>query len=277
MSDYTDRARASRLARIARGAAQAAASAVQTAVAPERLPADRVGGVDPDMYATGWDGRVASAHGAAFAFIRAGEYGEDPLFKASWDSARAVMLRAPYWFLTKDPVTSIGAQARTLASLFPGGYDGELPIVLDLEDDRTFPIRGERRRRLHLDRSDADSFLAVLRDNLRGWDGRWINYSNWSWQTTYGQGVSHRVPLWLSNPPPYARAADRYAPALPEPWRTAAFHGLTSDLVPVTGAAFIQTSFAGDGRYYGTLEKGIDLDVWMGTPDQLNAFAYRRT
>lgn len=275
MSDYTEKRKRERLAQLS--TVQSAVVTIKTVFNQlDRIESGRIGGPDTDFWAGPWQPEVAKLNGAAFAFIRAGNAGKgssdgtDPQFRPSWEKSRGLFPRSPYWYLTKDPAYSIGGQARKLAGLFPNGYDGELPIVLDLEEDVSWKIPATKKRE-HLGIADAYSFLSVLEKAWPGWDKRWIDYTNWSWPGTFGH-PDYKVPLWLSNPPPWGRPELKFDPILPEPWRSAQKLGLKSDGVLFAGAAFLQTSFAADGRFYGVLEKGIDLNYWMGTLAELYAF-----
>ena len=261
MSDYSNRVRKSKLDKINAPLATKIITPIKKAFNPDTLIPGLVGGVDPDFWLGLWNPEVAKAAGVLFALIRAGEYFVDPQFRNSWTKSKGLMPRGAYWFLTKDPIISIGGQARKFASLFPNGYDGDIPIILDMEDDRFFKKAKDSKEKLHLSISDAYSFLQVFKDNVPGWDGRWIYYTNYSWQMTWGTQDPKIMDalLWISNPPPYWNKDRMFNPILPDPWRK---YGKTYK--------FIQTSFAGDGRKYGGVEKGIDLDYYNGTVEQFN-------
>jgi hypothetical protein len=212
----------------------------------DTLDAGIIGGIDSDFYLGPWNPDIAHLNGVKFAFIRAGEGLQiDSQFQNSWNKSKGVMPRGTYWYLTKQ--WSNDGQAFRFAKLFPNGYDGDLPLVVDMEED---VWSGKGKNRTHLDYSDARAFLAALKKYMPSWDGKWINYSNYSFMIDHG-GLAPDIldtPLWYSNPPPYFYQNAKYAPRmgkLPQP-------------------EFIQTSFAGDGILYGGSSKGCDLDAYIG-------------
>jgi hypothetical protein len=122
---------------------------------------------------------------------------------------------------------------------------------MDLEEDKWYTVKGQKRK-IHLDASDMDAFLAALPKYLSGWNGKYIIYTGWSWWVNFGSTNPKyaNVPLWIANPPPYGKPENRFNPAIPKPF---------------THATFIQFSFAGDGKLYGGSEKGIDMNYYMGS------------
>jgi len=208
----------------------------------------RVCGVDTDYYLGNWDPNVAWKNGVQFAFIRASQnIWPDVQFAHSWSASKGVMPRGAYCYLTKS--ISNDGQARQFASMFPNNtYDGELPIVLDLEEDVS--VNGS-----HLGISDAEAFLTALPNYLKGWDGTYIIYTGYSWWKDFGSTNAKyaKIPLWIANPPPYSNPDRQFNPPL---------------LAPFSRIVFIQASFAGDGILYGGTSKAIDLDYYMGTVEQ---------
>lgn len=209
----------------------------------------RVCGVDTDFYLKFWDPQKAKQNGVQFAFIRACQnVWPDAEFAHSWAASKGVMPRGAYIYLTKQ--ISNDGQARQFASMFPNGvYDGELPIVVDLEEELAAK---------QLYASDMDAFLLALPKYLKGWDGKYIVYTGYSWWRTFGnKNLKYAdVPLWIANPPPYGNPSQQFSPAL---------------LAPFKRVVFDQTSFAGDGILYGGTSKGIDLDYYLGTEAQFKA------
>jgi hypothetical protein len=210
-----------------------------------------VGGLDTDFYLGPWNPEVAKNLSVMFAFIRAGEYVIDPQFENSWTKSAGLFPRGAYWYVTKDPTKSINSQARDFSSLFPKGYDGELPIVLDFEEDEWF---GKGRNRTHLGISDCVSFCIDFKSYMPSWNGEVMIYSNFNLMLNWGGYQFFRNPIpapitkihyWHSNPPP---TKDKYNPImgkLPQP-------------------EFVQTDFVGDGVYYGGESKDVDLDAYVG-------------
>ena len=243
-SDYSKKVR---LAKLVKQAATSVVQVVQNVTGLPTLDAGIIGGVDTDFYAGVWNPDVAKLNGCQFAFIRAGQgLGIDTQFNNSWTKSKGVLPRGAYWYLTKG--MSNDGQARNFSSLFPTGYDGELPLVVDMEEDIW---RGKGKDRTHLDMSDCDAFLLALKKYLPSWDGKWILYSGFYWLVDFG-GLNpkyHSVPLWYSNPPPYFYADAKFWPKMGKLWEP----------------EFIQTNFNGDGHLYGGTEKALDLDAYVGT------------
>src|ERR1700690_39366 len=101
----------------------------------DTLDAGIIGGVDCDPYLGDWNPDIARLNGVQFVGIEVDEYFRNPQFQNSWPKAQGVLPRTAYRFLMKDPNWSISAQAKKFADHFPNGYDGELPLTVDLEED----------------------------------------------------------------------------------------------------------------------------------------------
>jgi len=254
MSDYSKKLR---LAKLAQQAATSVATTVTKVVGGAEFDPGVIGGVDTDFYAGAWNAKVAKDAGVKFVVVRAGEYGTDSQFHSSWDSAKnAILPRAAYWFLTKDPTFSIGRQARNMAGLFPSGYDGELPLVCDMEEDKNW---GKGKDRAHLSIKDMISFCVDFKSQVPSWNGELIVYSNYYWLMDYGgvdffkAGLTLSWPitkayLWYANPGPYYYADAKLHPKMG----------------PLPQPEIIQTDFAGKGPKYGGTSKSIDLDAYVG-------------
>lgn len=214
----------------------------------DTLPTGSIGGVDTDLYAGPFSFTTLWARGGRFAYIRAGQNAwVDPQFHYSWLGSKGVLKRGLYWYL--DKTASINMQARLLCSLFPNGYDGELPLALDLEQDVNVKVKGQAHPD-HLSWADALSFIEVLHAGWPSWTGNYVIYTNWSWWVNFGSTdpVLANRPLWFAAP-------GETNPAVPDPWKS-------------VGWSLQQISFAGNGPLYGTLaspgrlaSKGIDLDI----------------
>jgi GH25 family lysozyme M1 (1,4-beta-N-acetylmuramidase) len=211
----------------------------------DEFPEGQIPGVDVDFYAGPFDFDVLRNAGGKVAFVRAGQnLWVDPLFHNNWINSKLKVKRGAYWFLDKN--VSMDGQARIFASLFGGLYDGELPIVLDCEQDTW--IKQKKGKPIHLDASDALSFLIDFKHYLPSWNGEAIIYTGLSWWETHGSTDPQfrNFGLWLSSP-------DTLNPPVLHPWDT---------------WDVLQTSFSGNGPKYGTVaipghpaSKGIDLDI----------------
>ena len=191
--------------------------------------------------------------GARYTFIKAsdglpvagGGHWVDPQFAANWaNSGRAhwvdrnghvyPLLRGAYHFYrnTVDPI----AQAAHFLSVVPSGSRGELPLVVDLEDESTL---------------DA----AVLRrfvDHVRQIDGRKvIIYTGGWWVRQYLRGDTR----WLASLPLWHTPR---AEPVPAPWTS-----ILIDQEPSTLR----------GREFGCSEEGLDLDYFAGKESDLLKFA----
>lgn len=257
-SDYMKKWRETQLAKLSAAVTPVITTTKVLTSNLDQLDPQRTGGLDIDFYAGSFNPQISYLAGANFVFVRAGQnVWLDAQFPNSWVTSKSIIPRGAYWYL--DKWVSNDGQARRFAGLFPNNtYDGELPIVMDMEQDIWIATGGRRSKKVHLDFTDMEAFLSALKGYLNGWDGSYIIYTGWNWWTHFGSPDPKyaSVPLWMSNPPPYWTPDRQFNPPLPAPF---------------TKYTFIQTSFAGDGLKYGVQSKGVDLDYYNGSLDQLKA------
>lgn len=213
------------------------------------LDPTKIGGIDTDFWANRMDFSIAKQNGIQFAFIRAGQgFAVDPQFYYSWKNAKQNGIkRGWYWFL--DTRYSIRGQAKILVNEIKGDT-GELPGVIDFEQDVWFKVRGNQKRK-HLNSSELYAFGVYLKEyipNIR----LSLLYGAYSYLLTWlpNPDMSKFAGLWFADP-----TRGRIEPVIPKSYPK---------------PLFWQWSFAGQGPLYGTQEKGIDLDYFMGTQEEFN-------
>ncbi len=177
--------------------------------------------------------------GLRFVFIKASQgLRKDSAFCRNWLGAReAGLLRGAYHFL--DWSASAEKQAEFfLATL--GDDIGELPPVVDYELEP--PAR------------DAIKRLAKFVEIVEHEVGGIIIYTSWGYWNLAGSrdDAWARYPLWIAH---YTMGAQ---PRLPLPWQKWTFWQYTAN---------------GDGRYFGTQSRSLDLNYFDGNLDALVAFS----
>jgi GH25 family lysozyme M1 (1,4-beta-N-acetylmuramidase) len=213
-----------------------------------------------------WEGRMdvskTVAAGARFIIPKAGPGNGSPStdnqFHATWNSARGVLRRSAFWWLTIN--TSIRQQAKDFAALLRND-PGEIEPYVDFEEGRQFWVRRNpvtnRRGWNQIDVSHLSGFITYFHQEFPVWP--WKNdigiYTGLSYWQERGSKKAEwaKYPLWFSEPDPVP------APFLPEPWTT---------------WKFWQTDFAADGILFGTdplQAKGVDMNVHNGTLEQFEA------
>jgi len=191
------------------------------------------------------DFKKAAASGAYFVFVKVSERGAIDLdFEYNWKAAKAAgLLRGGYHFLRWD------LPALTQARLFCGcleGDVGELPPVADFEA----PPAGS------LYPSNA-LLLQFLEEVERILNRRPMIYTSPGFWRAYGNNKTTKkpdsywsiYPLWIA----HYGVKD---PLIPAPWQTWTFWQYTN---------------AGDGSKFGAESKGIDLNLFNGSIDELYA------
>jgi lysozyme len=177
--------------------------------------------------------------GAKFVFVKASQrLFKDADFEWNWQPAKtAGLLRGAYHFLTWDVDPRL--QAQWFWSIIKND-PGELPPVADYES------------RLNAD--GAINKLLIFLQELERLSGRvTMIYTSRGFWAEYGAkypGIT-RYPLWIAN---YGVSK----PISPLPW---------------TNWQFWQYSCTGDGLAYGAESKGLDLNWFNGTLEELYAFA----
>jgi GH25 family lysozyme M1 (1,4-beta-N-acetylmuramidase) len=198
-----------------------------------------VHGMDVSYYETSIDWTAAHAAGIDFAFVRVsdGLATKDSKFATYWSGARtAGVIRGAYQFFrpSQDPI----AQAELLLSTMGPLEAGDLPPVLDVETSGG------------LAKPQVAAAVHAWVDHVTAAIGRApIVYAGlYSWADLTGNTDVTTSPLWIAQ---YTTAA---CPNIPSPW---------------TQWQFWQNSDT--GKVAGVVSSGVDLDVFNGTLDQLEA------
>lgn len=191
-----------------------------------------------------WD--KAAAQGIKFAFIRCcNGFIPDEDFEYNWAEAKRVgLLRGAYIF--HDYRTSPSGQAKFFADRLKND-PGELPPVLDIEKYwKPTPTR-----------AGWLSAISYMVETLKvEGHARAIFYSNPDIILNYLSPIPSELtalPLWIAN---YVTTSPR-----------------ASAVAPWGKWTFWQYSSVGDGLAYGMESKGLDMDWFNGTEDELRAFA----
>jgi lysozyme len=161
-----------------------------------------------------WD--LVAARGYKFCFAKAGD-GKSPNKTEMYDSHRlsakeSGLLFGSYFFMRfgKDPV----AQAENFLKITGGVKVGELPLVLDIEWDKTNPKYSEGKT---MDEAAASDALTILDALERETGITPIIYTSWPFFCGFEAPERFfRYPLWCP-----AYAVD--APKVPLPWRSWTF------------------------------------------------------
>lgn len=178
----------------------------------------------------------ARSRGLSFVGIKVSQANwADPDYIKNWYAARNYLYRMPYHFLTWDvkPAT----QAEIFWSLIEKDLFGVLPLVCDFEWWKTVPAKA-------MDILYNFTFrLKKLSDPLP-----LGIYSSFEFWKESGSNSDYWKPfhLWLCD---IEGKID-----IPKPWLTYSFH---------------QYTFKGDGLFYGAESKGLDMNWYNGTIDQM--------
>ncbi len=222
---------------------------------------ETIQGIDVSTYqgTIDWD-RVANA-GIKFAFIRASDstFGEDGQFARNWREARRVgILRGAYQFFR--PNRSISEQTNVLLDLLDLHGAGELPPVLDIEQDPAGEHYG-------LSRDAIASAILEWREIIEGATGTVpIVYTNSFWNDWVGDEARRAMgdaPLWVANWFPGRDCAANpgsCCPTLPSSWSRWDFHQYTADGVIPGIDPNVNT---------------VDLNLFNGSFEDLQAFSQR--
>jgi lysozyme len=191
----------------------------------------------------------AKAAGAKFVFIKVSERGGmDEDFKLNWKNAKAAGLpHGGYHFLRWD-ISGL-LQARIFCALLEGD-PGELPPVCDFEapiKDGKYPSNAMLAQFL-----EAVESISGKKPMIYTSPGYWNSYGKNKTTGRFDAAWSY-YSLWIAH---YTNAA---APQIPEPWKTAN--------VPWS---FWQYTPTGDGLKFGAESKGIDLNWFNGTQEELD-------
>ena len=144
------------------------------------MPETRVKGMDVSVYNLDINAQAAKDGGITYVYIRGvvGLAARDKQYDANWRKFKEVQIHRGVYFV---PVWSLDADAqlRNWKSLYPNGYDGELPIALDLERvDGTTP-------------ANAQAMTLKMAKDLASWSGHEvILYSNANWTGLYMTGAT---------------------------------------------------------------------------------------
>jgi len=193
------------------------------------------------------DWKKAASQGVKFAFIRAcNGLIPDEDFAYNWAAAKdAGILRGAYQFY--DYRKSPTEQAKYLAGLLAKDK-GELPPVNDLEYYAPWGA---------IKRNNILTNLEVYFDTLKAQGHpRAIFYTNPA-MILY---TLMPVPAWLSSIPLWIA-------------HYGVDHPLTTAVAPWGKWTFWQYSSTGDGLAYGMESRGLDMDWFNGSEDELRAFA----
>ncbi len=197
-------------------------------------------GLDVSRWQKDVDWQRVKASGASFAYIKASESGGvDPAFAANWSGSRQAGLpRGAYHYfrVEVDPC----CQAGILAAL---GRDGELPVALDVEKQRTAVSESVFTARL-------SACLAEL-ERLTGrkpviYTGKYV------WEALTGASTEwSKYPLWIASYPLSHRAPspaelEKITPRLPQDWERWAFW-----------------QYSSNGRVDG-IDADVDLNLYSG-------------
>lgn len=144
-----------------------------------------------------WDGQInwdLAKSKLNFVFIKAFEYQEDSSFKAHWNGSRGKVNRGAYYFWRQSSDQVDKARTEEFLKVIGGSnYDGELPVVIDLEDNKA-------------NRSLVFKQMDRLSERIKQVTGRYpIIYTGISyWKEIGGNSVSQAWadahPLWISLP-----------------------------------------------------------------------------
>lgn len=198
----------------------------------------------------------ALAAGAKFAFIKVSERGGmDEDFFINWKTAKAAGIpRGGYHFLRWD-ISGL-LQARIFCELLKDD-PGELPPVADFEapiKDGKYPSNALLAQFL-----EAVETILGKKPMIYTSPGFWNSYGKNKNTGRFDASWSY-YPLWIAH---YTGAA---APQEIEPWK--------SSKVPWS---FWQYTPIGDGLKYGAESKGIDLNWFNGTQEQLDTLTGKNT
>jgi lysozyme len=199
-----------------------------------------------------WNGKMDFAKmvaaGALFVYVKASELYPDSMFATYWPASKAAgLLRGAYHYL--NWYGSELDQAKLFCALLEADV-GELPPVLDLEDDPT--LHG-----LAADvvRRKVWNFLTDVEKATGKVPMLYCGYHYWKqWGDTNASWAKY--PFWL---PWYA---NELFIKVPPPW---------------TKWTFWQYTGNGNGPQYGSHGLSMDMDYFNGTSDELKAFAHVST
>ena len=199
----------------------------------------------------------AKAAGAKFVFIKVSERGGmDEDFFYNWKTAKtAGILRGGYHFLRWD-ISGL-LQARIFCDLLKDD-PGELPPVCDFEappKDGKFPSNAMLAQFL-----EAVESILGKKPMIYTSPGFWNSYGKNKSTGRFDASWSY-YPLWIAH---YTSAS---APIIPEPWKTLALSTAEGAQKPWS---FWQYSATGDGLKFGAESKGIDLNWFNGTQEDLD-------
>ena len=194
----------------------------------------------------------AKAAGAKFVFIKVSERGGmDEDFFYNWKTAKAAGIpRGGYHFLRWD-ISGL-LQARIFCELLKDD-PGELPPVCDFEA----PIKDGKYPSNSMLAQFLETVETIMQDKpmIYTSPGFWNSYGKNKSTGRFDASWSY-YPLWIAH---YTTAS---SPQIPEPWKSAG--------VPWS---FWQHSATGDGLKFGAESKGIDLNWFNGTQEDLDKLA----
>ncbi len=192
------------------------------------------------------DFKKAKAAGASFVYIKASQRRLDEDIMYNWKSAKdAGLLRGAYHYL--DPRMPVLDQAKLFCNILAND-PGELPPVCDFEQ-RT--ENGIVLPPVDVWRGWLWNFLTFVEKELGIVPGIYTGYYYWYEFGTKDKAWS-RYPLWL------AWWEKESIIKAPPPWSTWTFWQYTPK---------------GDGIYHGCESKGVDLNFFNGTVDELYNYA----
>lgn len=181
------------------------------------------------------------AAGAAYCIFKAtqGAHYVDPVFlSSSWNDAQAAgLIRGAYHWL--DWSADADKQSAHFCDLMEQ-YPPDIPPIVDFEDRSNFITQS-------VATSELWNFCVLTEQRL----GRIpMIYTGPSYWQEFGSPAASwlHFPLWI------AHYTTNPAPILPKPW---------------TAYTFWQYTSSGNGPAYGVEAKGIDLDVYNGTLEEL--------
>jgi lysozyme len=192
-----------------------------------------------------WDQTVdfnrMKAAGASFCFIKASQRVQDKKFAVNWTNSKGILLRGAYHYL------DLGVSELVQADIFVnalGGDWGELPLVLDLEQDpKAFGVSDR------LLQGKVWNWLTRVKAQTGRTPMIYSGYYYWTEHMTDNVAWS-QFPFWLAW---YA-----YEPMIkvPKPWNE---------------WTFWQYSEKGDAQKYGSSKGNVDLNYFNGTKSDLLA------
>jgi GH25 family lysozyme M1 (1,4-beta-N-acetylmuramidase) len=177
-------------------------------------------------------------------------YTLDPLGATNWSQSRGLLPRAGYCFFHPD--MDGAEQASQFLAAFGDDF-GEFGPCIDVEAPTTKNAAGQT-----VVPAWSAAWVSGLRECLKVLEattGRVpIIYTGaWFWQPAIGnQTWAARYPLWVASYTP--------TPIIPAPWTNALIHQYTS---------------SGDGKAYGCQSTGLDLNRFLGTEQEFQAFIGR--